>query len=155
MYNPCLYSHACNKCTGPYPGFKCGERPSNESSHASKQSHKSSKSKHYNDRTVSLPTPISVDNLEVALTSTGHPGAQFVAQFCNKLSIISFHAKNLPTALANPSTVSTNLEKGKGNLLIPHGYLHPRKETALADSKVGVIVGWVVISLILKDMDAY
>ena len=46
MYNPCLYSHTCNKCTGPHPGFKCGEHPSNESSHASKQSHKSSKSKH-------------------------------------------------------------------------------------------------------------
>ena len=30
---------------------------------------------------VSLPTPISVDNLEVAFT--GHPDAQFVAQVCN------------------------------------------------------------------------
>ncbi len=38
---------------------------------------------------------------------------------------------------------------GRG-LLIPHGYLHPEKKTALADSKVGVIVGWVVISLISK-----
>ena len=38
---------------------------------------------------------------------------------------------------------------GRG-LLIPHGYLHPGKKTALADSKVGVIVGWVVISLISK-----
>ncbi len=29
---------------------------------------------------------------------------------------------------------------GRG-LLIPHGYLHPGKKTALADSKAGVIVG--------------
>lgn len=68
---------------------------------------------------LSLPTPISVDNLEVALT--GHPETHFTSQICNNLRYgarIGFQgrriprfSKNLPTALANPSIVSANLAK--------------------------------------------
>ena len=50
-----------------------------------------------------------------------------------------------PTAGSAVPGVSPGL-----GLLIPHRYLHPGKKTALVDSKVGVIVGWVVISLIKK-----
>ncbi len=50
-----------------------------------------------------------------------------------------------PSIIPEPTARSP----GRG-LLIPHGYLHPGKKTALEDSKVGVNVGWVVISLISK-----
>ena len=72
-----------------------------------------------NNQSVSLPTPISIENLELALS--GHPDRQFVAQDRNNLkhgakigfkgSRVPLFAKNLPAALANPNIVSTNLEK--------------------------------------------
>ena len=44
MYNPCRYSHVCNRCAGPHPGYKYCEKPSSNSNHASTSSHKSGKS---------------------------------------------------------------------------------------------------------------
>ena len=64
-----------------------------------------------------LPTPISVHNLEAALS--GHPDSHFVSELCNifKHGVhIGYHghraprfSKNLPTAFANPDIVSSNL----------------------------------------------
>ncbi len=64
-----------------------------------------------------LPTPIIVDRLESALN--GHPDPHFVFQVCNNLrhgAQIGFEgqraprfSRNLPTALADPSVVTSNL----------------------------------------------
>ena len=64
-----------------------------------------------------LPTPIVVDRLESALN--GHPDPHFVSQVCNNLrhgAQIGFEgqraprfSRNLPTALADPSVVTSNL----------------------------------------------
>ncbi len=67
--------------------------------------------------TNSLPTPISVHNLEAALSE--HPDKNFVSNLCNIFRYgvhIGFHgqraprfSKNLPTAFVNPDIVSANL----------------------------------------------
>jgi hypothetical protein len=64
-----------------------------------------------------IPTPINVNLLEKALK--GHPDRQFVSQLCQNLrhgARIGFQgkrvqrfSKNLPTALADPTVVSSNL----------------------------------------------
>jgi hypothetical protein len=66
---------------------------------------------------IPLPTPVSVHNLEEALS--GHPDKNFVSELCNLFTHgvhIGFQgqraprfSKNLPTAFANPEIVSSNL----------------------------------------------
>ena len=66
-----------------------------------------------------LPTPISIQHLEAALS--GHPDQHFVSQLCNNFKFgvhIGFQgqraprfSRNLPTALANPDVVSSHLAK--------------------------------------------
>ncbi len=66
-----------------------------------------------------LPTPISIQHLEAALS--GHPDQHFVSQLCNNFKFdvhIGFQgqraprfSRNLPTALANPDIVSSNLAR--------------------------------------------
>ena len=66
-----------------------------------------------------LPTPVSVENLETALSS--HPKQNFVLELCNIFKYgahIGFQgkrsarfSKNLPTAFENPDIISANLAK--------------------------------------------
>lgn len=66
---------------------------------------------------ILVPTPIAVSKLELSLA--GHPDQHFVAQLCNNLrrgAHIGFEgerkprfSKNLPTALAHPDIISSNL----------------------------------------------
>ena len=66
---------------------------------------------------IPLPTPVSVHNLEEALS--GDPDKNFVSELCNLFTHgvhIGFQgqraprfSKNLPTAFANPEIVSSNL----------------------------------------------
>lgn len=66
-----------------------------------------------------LPTPIKVYELESALN--GHPSNDFVAQLCHNIKFgvsigyngprVSRLSRNLPTALAQPGVVTSNLDK--------------------------------------------
>lgn len=64
-----------------------------------------------------LPTPINIDNLEIALA--GHPDQVFVARLCNNIKYgaslgytgprVPRFSRNLPTAFEHPEIVSSNL----------------------------------------------
>ena len=76
----------------------------------------------------------------------GHPVKKMIWKFIIKQQyFIIYLIIPEPTARSAVPGVSP----GRG-LLIPHGYLHPGEKDSIADSKVVVIVGWVVISLISK-----
>lgn len=121
LREPCAFRHVCNKCRGSHLGGTVASPPTlHEADTTAKIPNPvhlvnlSTKGKHY-----PLSTPVNVNSLEKVID--GHPNRTLVNQLCHNLRYgacvgytgprVPRFCKNLPTALAQPDIVTSNLAK--------------------------------------------